>query len=211
MLCASADWVAISSFLIKFEKLNSKASTHDLVVPSYGGWIKVRNLPIEDWSLETLKNIVEATLKHPAKLSPNKTLSRLDMLEVCIKVIANIYSFQPASHLTNGTLITVEPFFKGEFFFFGLHLRYPWQPPVTTIPKLPPRAALGVDCPKIDLSYPGDPPSFPLFPLYHPWSHPISLPLCPYSWAPPVTPPLSSPSFSPPMGPVIEYIFKVAY
>lgn len=138
--CSSDEWVTIDRFLIRVERWSSLASMDRPVVPSYGGWIKLRNLPADEWSIHNFKMIGDICGGYVE--TAKKTLSRLDMTEVSIKVKSNTNGFLPANvtllHLTNRPIITIEPFFRPDFmlnFIIGVHGSRRPQPNLVPPPR----------------------------------------------------------------------------
>lgn len=50
------DWYKIGSFLVKFEPWSIEAYYKEQKIPSYGGCMKVINLPIDRWSYDSFKH-----------------------------------------------------------------------------------------------------------------------------------------------------------
>ncbi|TYK05762.1 cleavage and polyadenylation specificity factor subunit 1 [Cucumis melo var. makuwa] len=60
LICKNKGWTTVGWFYVKFEEWNQKAHASSKVVPSYGGWIKVRGIPLHAWNLESFIQIGDA-------------------------------------------------------------------------------------------------------------------------------------------------------
>lgn len=94
---------------------NGTTSCIEPKVPSYGGWIKVKNLSIDMWNIETFEYIGNLCggLCYIAK----KSLSFMDMMEVFLKVNQNPFGFLSAkiqlpTSSTKELIIEIDPFFQ---------------------------------------------------------------------------------------------------
>ena len=74
-------WYKVGRYLVKFSPWTWSAenATKDQVVLSYGGWMKIRNLPLDRWDNDTLMFIGEACGGF-LEIS-EKPLRRLDLFE----------------------------------------------------------------------------------------------------------------------------------
>lgn len=52
-------WQARVNFLLKFGKWNPLQHSRPLVIKDYGGWIKIKNLPLDFWQRSTFEAIGE--------------------------------------------------------------------------------------------------------------------------------------------------------
>lgn len=117
----------MGSFQLKFAPWNSLASLASPKVPSYGGWIKIRNLPLDRWDEETFKIIGNSCGGYIE--ASKKTRSRFDLMEATIRVKKNTSGFIPAhipllSKDTDQLTIQIDPFFTSEHFIgysTGIH------------------------------------------------------------------------------------------
>nr|QWT43305.1 kinesin-related protein KIN7C [Citrullus lanatus] len=94
----------------------------DAQVPSYGSWIKIRNLLIDQWSYDTFKLIGELCGGYIE--TSKKTLARMDMMEASLKVKMNKNGFLPAiiqllSTSAFSMAVQMDPFFD-----LDLHIGY---------------------------------------------------------------------------------------
>lgn len=119
-LCKGGKRQMFGSFSLRLVKWSSEVSIKDPMVTSYGRWIRVRNLPVDRWSMETFQ-IIGENCGGLVEIA-NKTLTRLDMLEASIKTKNNLHGFIPASlsiDIPNSQVvsITIEPFYRIENFY----------------------------------------------------------------------------------------------
>lgn len=50
-------WYKVGKYLVRFYPWSVEAMIGEPKVPSYGGWIKIRNLPLDKWTIETFRQI----------------------------------------------------------------------------------------------------------------------------------------------------------
>lgn len=89
------------------------------MVPSYGGWIKIQNLPLDRWNEETLRFIGNSCGGYIE--ASKKTLSRLDLMEATIRVTKNPTGFIPATILLSfaenvQSMVQIDPFFTTKYY-----------------------------------------------------------------------------------------------
>lgn len=121
-LCNIKGWFQVGKLLLKFEQWSTEAFYKDLKVPSYGSWIKIRNLLIDQWSYDTFKLIGELCGGYIE--TSKKTLARMDMMEASLKVKMNKNGFLPAiiqllSTSAFSMAVQMDPFFD-----LDLHIGY---------------------------------------------------------------------------------------
>lgn len=87
-------WYKVGKYQVRFLPWSAENMLGQPKVPSYGGWIKVKNLPLDKWSLDTFKFIGNECGGYIETAS--KTLPRMDMMEIGIKVQENGTGFIPA-------------------------------------------------------------------------------------------------------------------
>lgn len=103
-------------------------------VPSYGGWIEVQNLPLDKWPVDIFKKIGDGCERYLE--TTNKILSRMDMMEIGIKVKENFTGFIPVKvHLpltsNNPITVKIDPFFVEDYnigYITSIHGKIPSSP-----------------------------------------------------------------------------------
>ena len=98
---------------MKIEPWSGEKHLNDPVVPSYEGWIKIKNLPLNRWDIETLKHMGDACggFVEMAK----KTSSRIDLMEATV-MKAKVSIPSPSSKIPLMVIILTEPCFNEEPF-----------------------------------------------------------------------------------------------
>ena len=88
-------WQVMGHFHLKFEKLSKSKHSRPSVIGGYGGWIKIKNLPLDYWSNQTLKIIGDhfGGLENIA----SETNNLLNVSEAKIQVKRNQCGFVPAT------------------------------------------------------------------------------------------------------------------
>ncbi|KAA0067710.1 hypothetical protein E6C27_scaffold352G00160 [Cucumis melo var. makuwa] len=91
LICKNKGWTIVGRFYVKFEEWNQKDHASPKVVPSYGGWIKVRGVPLHAWNLESFVQIgdVYGGFMEVAK----ETRELTDLIEASIRVKDNYSGF----------------------------------------------------------------------------------------------------------------------
>lgn len=95
LFCKNKGWVAIESFYVKFESWDQEAHSFPKLVPSYGGWLRFRGIPLHAWNINTFKQIGDAC--GGFEEVGNTTWRKLDLVEARIKVKNNYCGFVPAT------------------------------------------------------------------------------------------------------------------
>lgn len=98
LLFKNKGWVTVGNFYVKFERWDFEMHAAPKLVPSYGGWVKFRGIPLHAWNMKTFIQIGEACggfIEVSKKLRVNWILSRLSSR---LKIIY-VASFQRQSEL----------------------------------------------------------------------------------------------------------------
>lgn len=128
-------WFKMGKYRVRFEKWSKEEFYKDLMVPSYGGWIKIKNLSIDAWTMENFTKIGDLCggFIEISKM----TSGRMNMLEATINVRGNFYGFIPACiHLPSSSTVqtsaTIDPYFNASIvakYYAGIHgNRPPYSP-----------------------------------------------------------------------------------
>ncbi|KAA0044333.1 hypothetical protein E6C27_scaffold46G00570 [Cucumis melo var. makuwa] len=94
LICKNKGWTTVGRFYVKFEEWNQKAHASPKVIPSYGGWIKVRGVPLHAWNLESFIQIGDACGGFMEVAKETRELT--DLIEASIRVKDNYSGFIPA-------------------------------------------------------------------------------------------------------------------
>lgn len=95
LLCKNRDWVTVGQFTVKFEKWSKKEHSTPKLIPSYGGWLRFRGIPLSSWNIQTFRKIGEA---YGGFIDVgSKTWNKLDLIEAQIKIQENYCGFVPAN------------------------------------------------------------------------------------------------------------------
>ena len=95
MIETPGKWFDYRKFHLLFEKWNPIKHSRPTCIKGYGGWLAIRNLPLEYWNRATF----EAIGSHFGGLEEIalETLNFLNVSEAKIKVQKNLCGFMPAS------------------------------------------------------------------------------------------------------------------
>uniref|UniRef100_A0A9I9CJ01 DUF4283 domain-containing protein n=1 Tax=Cucumis melo TaxID=3656 RepID=A0A9I9CJ01_CUCME len=94
LICKNKGWTTVGRFYVKFEEWNQKAHASPKVIPSYGGWIKVRGVPLHAWNLESFTQIGDACGGFIEVAKETRELT--DIIEASIRIKDNYSGFIPA-------------------------------------------------------------------------------------------------------------------
>nr|ADN33672.1 hypothetical protein [Cucumis melo subsp. melo] len=94
LICKNKGWTTVGRFYVKFEEWNQKDHASPKFVPSYGGWIKVRAVPLHAWNLESFVQIGDACGGFMEVAKETRELT--DLIEASIRVKDNYSGFIPA-------------------------------------------------------------------------------------------------------------------
>ncbi|KAA0040039.1 hypothetical protein E6C27_scaffold366G00060 [Cucumis melo var. makuwa] len=94
LLCKNKGWTTVGRFYVKFEEWSQKTHASPKVIPSYGGWIKVRGVPLHAWNLESFIQIGDACGGFVEVAKETRELT--DIFEASIKIKDNYTGFIPA-------------------------------------------------------------------------------------------------------------------
>ncbi|TYK24535.1 hypothetical protein E5676_scaffold266G00770 [Cucumis melo var. makuwa] len=94
LLCKNKGWTTVGRFYVKFEEWSQKTHASPKVIPSYGGWIKVRGVPLHAWNLESFIQIGDACGGFVEVAKETRELT--DIFEASIKIKDNYSGFIPA-------------------------------------------------------------------------------------------------------------------
>ncbi|XP_038904899.1 uncharacterized protein LOC120091119 isoform X2 [Benincasa hispida] len=91
----SGKWQKFGSFHLKFERWNNSIHGRPAYVRGYGGWISIKNLPLDYWCKQTF----EAIGKYFGGLESiaMEILNLIKVLDAIIKVKENLCGFVPAT------------------------------------------------------------------------------------------------------------------
>lgn len=93
-LCLNDDWVTVGTFTVKFKNWSPQEHAKPKFIPSYGGWLRFRGIPLHAWNIHTFEQIGFAC-GGLLDISFN-TWRKFDLTEVVIKVRENYCGFIPA-------------------------------------------------------------------------------------------------------------------
>lgn len=88
-------WHECGSFHLEFEKWNKFVHSRPLYSKGYGGWISIRNLPLDYWCKQTFE-VIRAYFGDLEDIA-SETLKLLNVLAAKIKVKTNLYGFMPST------------------------------------------------------------------------------------------------------------------
>lgn len=94
LLTKNRGWVSFGPIILKVEKWDRMQHSRIMCVPSYGGWIKIRNLPLHLWHLSLLKAVGDRLGDFIEYEEENSLL--LDCVEIRMKIRENYCGFIPA-------------------------------------------------------------------------------------------------------------------
>ncbi|KAA0065895.1 hypothetical protein E5676_scaffold259G00540 [Cucumis melo var. makuwa] len=95
LLCNNNEWSTIGSFYVRFEKWSFKKHAAPILVPSYGGWVSFRGIPLSAWKTDTFIQIGNACRGFLDVAKETKT--RKNLVEARIKIRYNYSSFIPTN------------------------------------------------------------------------------------------------------------------
>ncbi|KAA0035766.1 hypothetical protein E6C27_scaffold403G00440 [Cucumis melo var. makuwa] len=90
-LCSNTRWTTISKFQVKFEFWSIEKHAGQKLIPSYGGWMSFRGIPIHTWNIDTFLQIGNSS---EGLLEVEKATMNMDnLIEAKIKVRYNYSGF----------------------------------------------------------------------------------------------------------------------
>ncbi|TYK13823.1 hypothetical protein E5676_scaffold488G00870 [Cucumis melo var. makuwa] len=112
-------WTTVGNYQVKFERWDTKKHACQTLIPSYGGWMRFKGVPLHLWNYDSFVNIGKACGGFLAVAK--ETMEKENLIEAKIKVKYNYTGFVPASILLiddqgeNFVVYTVPPP-KGRWF-----------------------------------------------------------------------------------------------
>ena len=113
LLCKNRGWTTVGKYYVKFEAWNIVKHASPKLLPSYGGWVKFKGIPLHAWNYSSFYQIGEACGGF-VEVAKN---TRLDLFEADIKIKYNYMGFIPAfvriadeegNHFTIQTIVQAE-------------------------------------------------------------------------------------------------------
>ncbi|TYK04254.1 mitotic spindle checkpoint protein mad1 [Cucumis melo var. makuwa] len=94
MLCKNKGWNIVGPYYDKFEMWSKVLHADPKLIPSYGGWIRVRGIPLHLWNMIVFSQIGEACGGFIEVAL--ETADKKELTEALIKVRDNYTRFIPA-------------------------------------------------------------------------------------------------------------------